>query len=85
VRAAEIAVLISELLEGGDVALDDDFFDIGGNSLLALDLLARLEERTGLKITLLDIFRAASPDELAVLVADRSREGNGAEAAAGPR
>lgn len=81
----EISALISEILEVSDVAPDDDFFDIGGNSLLALDLLARLEERTGMKIALLDIFRAASPDELAALIADRSREASGAEAAAGPR
>ncbi|MBS2546780.1 hypothetical protein KGQ19_07855 [Catenulispora sp. NL8] len=82
--APEISALIGELLEVSDVAPDDDFFDIGGNSLLALDLLARLEERTGMNFTLLDIFRAASPDQLAALIADQSREGSGAEAA-GPR
>jgi acyl carrier protein len=80
--ASEISELIGEMLEIGDMALDDNFFDVGGNSLLALELMTQLEERSGVKISLLDVIRAPSPDQLAVIIADRSHNGSGPEAAA---
>jgi acyl carrier protein len=38
----------------------------------ALVLMMRMEERSGVKISLLDVFHARTPSQLAALIADRS-------------
>jgi len=69
--AARIATLMSEMFET-DVEEDDNFFEIGGNSLQALSLAARLEEDTGVKISLLAVIRNPTPRRLADLVASEA-------------
>lgn len=64
---SEIASLMGSLLDD-DVAVDDNFFEFG-NSLLALRLLATIEERCGAKVTLLELVRAPTPEQLSALVA----------------
>lgn len=64
---SDIASLMSSLLDD-DVAVDDNFFEFG-NSLLALRLLATIEERCGARITLLELVRAPTPEQLSALVA----------------
>ena len=39
-------------LEAGDVRPDDDFFDIGGHSLAAAELLSRVEEALGVRLSI---------------------------------
>jgi acyl carrier protein len=39
------------------VGRSDNFFDIGGHSLLAVSLFRRLQESTGISIALTDVFR----------------------------
>jgi amino acid adenylation domain-containing protein/thioester reductase-like protein len=51
----ELAVLFSELL-GHPVRPADDFFLSGGHSLLALQLLSRIEARYGVRISVNDFF-----------------------------
>lgn len=72
--AVEIAALIRELVEIDDVGVDDDFFHAGGKSWGALVLIMKLEERSGVKLSLLDVFEARTPSRLAALIADRSSE-----------
>lgn len=69
--AVRIADLMSEMLET-DVEEDDHFFEIGGNSLQALSLAARLEETTGVKVPLLAVIRNPTPRQLADLIASES-------------
>ena len=45
-----------ELLGIDDLRDDDDFFDRGGHSLLTLQLILRIEERLGRKLTMRDVF-----------------------------
>jgi amino acid adenylation domain-containing protein len=49
---AEIAVaaIWSEVLKGGTVHRDDNFFDIGGHSLASMQVIARIEKNLGVKI-----------------------------------
>jgi amino acid adenylation domain-containing protein len=54
------------------VSLDDDFFAIGGHSLAAARLFAKIEERFGAKLPLATMFKAPSIRQLAALVRDRS-------------
>ena len=42
-----MAEIWSELLGQGDIGPDDDFFELGGDSLLALCLMEEIAERTG--------------------------------------
>jgi amino acid adenylation domain-containing protein len=54
------------------VPLDADFFAIGGHSLSAARLFAKIEERFGAKLPLATMFRAPSIRKLAALVRDRA-------------
>jgi nonribosomal peptide synthetase DhbF len=44
--------LFAQVLGVGRVGVEDSFFDLGGNSLLATVLVARVAERFGAKISL---------------------------------
>ncbi|MFC5662279.1 amino acid adenylation domain-containing protein [Kitasatospora misakiensis] len=48
---AGVAQLWSELLGVEEVGPDDDFFDLGGNSLLAMEMLARARIMFGIDVT----------------------------------
>ncbi|MEV4826364.1 amino acid adenylation domain-containing protein [Micromonospora sp. NPDC049274] len=59
------------LLERGDVDRDSNFFAHGGHSLLGVKLLQQVQESTGVRLTLKDLFDNPTPGGLA----DRVREG----------
>ncbi|MFE4612669.1 acyl carrier protein [Streptomyces niveus] len=42
--------LTNELLERGDITLDEDFFATGGDSIVAMHLVGQLARRTGLRL-----------------------------------
>src|SRR5277367_5860799 len=44
---SEILRICSRLLESTDLSIDDDFFDKGGDSLLATELMVELRKLTG--------------------------------------
>jgi amino acid adenylation domain-containing protein len=45
-----------ELLKRDDFGIDDDFFAVGGHSLLVMQLSFRIEEETGLELSNLEVF-----------------------------
>ncbi|MGV9721993.1 acyl carrier protein [Nocardia beijingensis] len=53
----------------------DDFFDIGGDSVSAVELLNTLEVNLKLRLTLPDIFDARSLDEIASALERRAAPG----------
>lgn len=53
----KIAEMWSELLNVKTVGIEDNFFDIGGHSLLAVKLHVRLKQTIDEELTLIDIFR----------------------------
>lgn len=61
----------SDLL-GGAPGRGDDFFEIGGNSLLATQVAGRLSATTGVEIGVRDVFDAACAAELAEMVEERA-------------
>jgi hypothetical protein len=54
-----------ELFEGEEISEDTDYIAIGGTSLLAVRLRARIRERFGRDVDLVDIFDRGTPRELA--------------------
>jgi thioester reductase-like protein len=60
----EIAGLFQEVLNLREVGMDSDFFDLGGDSLRALELTLKLEQRWNLEIGLNTIYENPSPQAL---------------------
>lgn len=52
-----IAVIWRELLEREEVGVNENFFDLGGHSLLTIQLLGRLKPRVDRPLSLVDLFR----------------------------
>lgn len=69
---SEIAALMREITEADEIGVDDDFFHAGGKSWDALSLMVILAERSGVKLSLLDVFHTRTPSRLADLIAHRS-------------
>lgn len=66
----------AELL-GVAVGPDDDFFALGGHSLMAASSAALLGERLGVALPSYALFAAPTPAEMAELVAELDREADG--------
>jgi amino acid adenylation domain-containing protein len=60
-----IAAVFAEVLGVPAVGADDDFFALGGDSLLALQVVARLEARHGIHTPLAAIFQGRTPTVVA--------------------
>ena len=61
---AQLKGIWSDLLQIEAIGLDDDFFELGGNSLLAVNLFARIESQLGLKLPLSTIIEAPTIGQL---------------------
>jgi thioesterase domain-containing protein/acyl carrier protein len=62
---ATVAGIWSELLEQGDLGPEDDFFELGGDSLLAVWLMEEIAERTGRDLPLSLLLERATIRHLA--------------------
>jgi amino acid adenylation domain-containing protein len=69
-----IAAAWCEVLGRPQVGLDDDFFALGGQSLLAAQVLARLRRTLGLELSLAAFFAAPTPRQLASAAARAVRQ-----------
>ncbi|SEH01851.1 amino acid adenylation domain-containing protein [Nonomuraea solani] len=70
----EIAQVACELLGVPELGVHDDFFDLGGHSLLVAQLVDRLRQRYGIELLLQDLFsREPNVEQLALIVDDQVR------------
>ncbi|WP_448316682.1 amino acid adenylation domain-containing protein, partial [Streptomyces sp. CO7] len=63
-----VAAVFGEILEVADVRADDDFFALGGHSLRAAMVTARLTARTGVPVAVSELFRRPTVASLAALL-----------------
>ncbi|GAA3388823.1 non-ribosomal peptide synthetase/MFS transporter [Cryptosporangium minutisporangium] len=68
-----IAGLWRELLGVETVGIDDDFFDLGGHSLIATQVAARLRRTSDAGVSVLDLFTHRTIRDLAALVEQPAR------------
>jgi amino acid adenylation domain-containing protein len=66
---SELQAMFARILGVGDVPVDASFFDIGGHSVLAMELLLHLEKRFGIDFSVSTLFTHSSPRNLARLIA----------------
>jgi acyl carrier protein len=64
----ELAELWMELLHIEKVGIQDNFFDIGGHSLLAMQLIAQIQARFGVEVSLRNYFMRPTIKDLAEMI-----------------
>jgi phthiocerol/phenolphthiocerol synthesis type-I polyketide synthase E len=57
------------------VGMDDAFFELGGNSLIGLTIVAQVEKDFGVRVSAADLFAAPTPGAMAALLAERTGTG----------
>ncbi|MFD0266206.1 amino acid adenylation domain-containing protein [Streptomyces sp. NPDC127106] len=72
-REALLCALAAELLRVGEVHPDDNFLDLGGDSILAIQLASRARQ-AGLLLSARDVFRHGSLAETAAAALDAEEE-----------
>lgn len=70
-REAVLCAVFEEVLDVGRVGMDDSFFDLEGNSLLAMRLISRIVARLDVELTIADLFNAPTVSDLCKLLDDR--------------
>jgi amino acid adenylation domain-containing protein len=64
-----LVAIWQELLGADEVGIDDDFFVLGGHSMLAVRMFAAIYDRFGVHLPLTSLFKGATIRHLAVLIA----------------
>ncbi|MGW5523599.1 amino acid adenylation domain-containing protein [Gordonia sp. NPDC003950] len=70
-RTEDTVLRIIRGLLGGEVGVDDDFFTVGGNSLMATQVVAGVADHLGVRVSVRSVFDARSAAGIAA-VADRA-------------
>ncbi|WP_274918736.1 non-ribosomal peptide synthetase [Streptomyces sp. WZ-12] len=69
-REKLLCEVFAEVLGVPEMGLDDDFFEAGGHSLLAVKLAQRIEDRFGTRLSMRALFAAPTPDGVRCLLDD---------------
>ena len=72
---AAITRLWREVLGGEEVSVTDNFFEIGGNSLVAVQLIALVRREFGVRLPMRSLFEYPTVEGAAAKIAELKREG----------
>ena len=72
-----MARLFGEVLGGEEVGVEDDFFDLGGNSLVAVQLIALVRKQLQVKLPMRSLFEEPTVAGLVRLI-EQARDGGAA-------
>jgi acyl carrier protein len=61
----QLSRVFADALGVENVGIDDDFFQLGGNSLLAINLIAKLRKELDAEVAIRDLFQAPTIAQLA--------------------
>lgn len=61
----ELLQIWQELLGSEDIGIDDNFFDVGGHSLLGVQLMSRIDEKFGRHLPLASLFEHGTVEQIA--------------------
>jgi amino acid adenylation domain-containing protein len=73
----QLARMWEELLGVDSIGITDNFFDLGGHSLLAAQLVDRIDQGYGTKLTVSALFARPTIEQLAQELPDRGQPGEG--------
>jgi acyl carrier protein len=65
-----VARVFAAVLQTESPAPDDDFFEAGGDSMAAIEIVSTLEEELGVSVGVEEIFDFSTPARLAARVAE---------------
>ncbi len=68
----QLTLLWEQALGGKNIGLKDNFFEIGGHSLLAVRVLAEIERTIGQKLPLVSLFQSPTIEQLARILEEKS-------------
>jgi acyl carrier protein len=69
----EISALWGEHLNGREVGADDDFFVLGGTSLIGIKIIDRIAQDYGVELSVRAFYLAQTPARVAELIEQRRR------------
>jgi len=78
---ATLASVWGEVLGVADVSRDDDFFSLGGNSLVAVQLIAQIRKAVNVKLPIGKLFEASTVAGMAELVEQLRAAGDASDLA----
>lgn len=71
---AALLAIWQDVLKKDDISIDDNFFGIGGNSLKAIQLIARISSNWGEVLTLKDLFEQATIEVQAAAIDEQQQQ-----------
>ncbi|WP_370901289.1 alpha/beta fold hydrolase, partial [Chryseobacterium gossypii] len=72
----QIAAVYAEVLslDPETISIHDDFFRIGGNSIMAIKLISRIQQELNIKIKIVDVFKERTISKLSALIGRYGKE-----------
>jgi phthiocerol/phenolphthiocerol synthesis type-I polyketide synthase E len=74
--ARRVSEILGTVLGRAPLAPDDDFFELGGDSLAAIEAAATIEDEFGYELSIEDIFTVSGVADLSTLVWNGLRAGS---------
>ena len=69
---SDLAQLMADIIDVEGIATDENFFEVGGNSFAALTLINRIQQASGVTVSLFEVVEQSTPEELSDLINRRS-------------